>query len=157
MRIANKMYNLKCLVFILTVICVILITDYNCNLNSTIVGYVGVKIKRLFKHTVKDSGGNCTQKVNHFAHSAVNNATLVTMFEVCLDAGNTNTEIDSEAFNALFQHRIFNNIKCEPITPTFSNVSTEKVALASFPGSGNTWARHLIEQITGELICIFCI
>jgi len=39
--------------------------------------------------------------------------------------------------------------RCKPITflPTKSEVSNSY--LASFPGSGNTWARHLIEQASG--------
>ena len=130
------------------------ITDYNFNLkNSSILEYAGVKIKPLFKYTVTETEGNCSKIVHHYAHSAVNNNALVTMFKPCLDDVNT-TEINTETFNALFQPRIFDDIKCESVVPTFSNVSTEKVALASFPGSGNTWTRHLIEQITGEFICM---
>ena len=33
----------------------------------------------------------------------------------------------------------------------FANLSFPKTALASFPGSGNTWSRHLIQQLTGEI------
>jgi len=30
-----------------------------------------------------------------------------------------------------------------------SNSTFKRLALASFPGSGNTWTRHMIEQATG--------
>ena len=30
-----------------------------------------------------------------------------------------------------------------------------KVALASFPGSGNTWLRYLLQQATGKMMLIF--
>ena len=33
----------------------------------------------------------------------------------------------------------------------FSRVPLPKTALASFPGSGNTWLRHLVEQLTGKI------
>ena len=34
----------------------------------------------------------------------------------------------------------------------FSEVRLPRTALASFPGSGNTWLRHLVEQLTGETL-----
>ena len=30
----------------------------------------------------------------------------------------------------------------------------ENIALASFPGSGNTWARHLIETLSGMYLLL---
>ena len=35
---------------------------------------------------------------------------------------------------------------------SFSKVPLPVTALASIPGSGNTWSRHLIESITGNSI-----
>ena len=37
--------------------------------------------------------------------------------------------------------------ECAPLH--FSSVALKKTALASYPGSGNTWHRHLIQQLTG--------
>ena len=34
----------------------------------------------------------------------------------------------------------------------FSQEHLKATALASFPGSGNTWARYLIQQLTGQLL-----
>ncbi|CAC5423102.1 unnamed protein product [Mytilus coruscus] len=45
-----------------------------------------------------------------------------------------------------FSHRIL-ELSCPEIR--FSVTRRPLTALASFPGSGNTWARHLIEQSTG--------
>ena len=36
----------------------------------------------------------------------------------------------------------------------FSKVPLPRTALASFPGSGNTWSRYLIQQLTGELAAL---
>ena len=35
----------------------------------------------------------------------------------------------------------------------WANSNRSKVALASFPGSGNTWMRYLLQQSTGEHAC----
>ena len=43
---------------------------------------------------------------------------------------------------------LYGNYSC-PITPKILPSPGPKVALASFPGSGNTWVRFLLEQSTG--------
>ena len=44
----------------------------------------------------------------------------------------------------------FNNIKQEVNTFKSRLLNNETIALASFPRSGNTWLRYLIEEATGE-------
>ena len=44
---------------------------------------------------------------------------------------------------------------CQPIG--YSKTKLPVTALASFPGSGNTWVRHLLQQATGQYHCCFCI
>ena len=39
--------------------------------------------------------------------------------------------------------------KCEPISFLSINNSVKRAGLISYPGSGNTWSRHLIEQASG--------
>ena len=48
-------------------------------------------------------------------------------------------------------HRLSSMDWCNGV-PTFFNYSRgQTVALASFPGSGNTWLRHLLQQMSGIL------
>ena len=39
--------------------------------------------------------------------------------------------------------------KCKPISFLPINNQLKRAGIISFPGSGNTWIRHLIEQATG--------
>ena len=39
--------------------------------------------------------------------------------------------------------------RCEPLHFLPPNSTIRKAVLLSFPGSGNTWTRHLIEQASG--------
>jgi len=38
---------------------------------------------------------------------------------------------------------------CKPLRFLPTNSPVKKCALVSYPGSGNTWIRHMIEQATG--------
>ena len=42
------------------------------------------------------------------------------------------------------------DVKCPPELHFFQNGTLPKTALASFPGSGNTWTRHLLQVATGN-------
>lgn len=42
-----------------------------------------------------------------------------------------------------------NELECKPKVVRFSETPMIKTALASYPGAGNTWLRHLIQQVTG--------
>jgi hypothetical protein len=48
-------------------------------------------------------------------------------------------------FDLLPQHNVSKN--CVPLH--YSDVNLTRTALASVPGSGNTWLRHLVQQTTG--------
>ena len=39
--------------------------------------------------------------------------------------------------------------RCKPLRFLPSNVDVKPAVLASFPGSGNTWLRHLLQQASG--------
>lgn len=53
-------------------------------------------------------------------------------------------------------HRHLSNVTeangdvCQPKIPQLSQIQRPKIALASFMGSGNTWTRHFIQQISGN-------
>ena len=59
---------------------------------------------------------------------------------------------DSSVQNHAFKHRRDVQRKrkscMDPVT--FATFDLPSTALASFPGSGNTWVRHLLELITGK-------
>lgn len=42
------------------------------------------------------------------------------------------------------------------VLPRFADKPLPKIALASFPGSGNTWTRHLLQQYTGKYLYTYC-
>lgn len=44
----------------------------------------------------------------------------------------------------------FKNWTCKPVL--FSKIPLPSTALASYPGSGNSWLRHLLQQTTGKMI-----
>lgn len=44
-----------------------------------------------------------------------------------------------------------NQSRCKPKDVQPSKTQLPPIGLVSFPGSGNTWTRHLIEQMTGNL------
>lgn len=72
-------------------------------------------------------------------------------YRACVDSGNHgNLEIGSELFTRLFGANVFERIVCEKQERSFVS-GKDLVALASFPGSGNTWTRILLEQMTGLL------
>ena len=42
------------------------------------------------------------------------------------------------------------NAKCSLVVPRLSEKPLPITGLISFPGAGNTWTRHLLQQISGE-------
>ena len=60
--------------------------------------------------------------------------------------GIQNSEKDNNLINA--PEDITN---CTSKTPKLSNTSLPVTALISFPASGNTWVRHLTQQLTGKI------
>ena len=41
------------------------------------------------------------------------------------------------------------NSKCKPAVPRLSTKPLPVTGLVSFPGAGNTWTRHLLQQVSG--------
>jgi len=44
---------------------------------------------------------------------------------------------------------LFEDERCKPLTFLSRKIHLNKTLLVSYPGSGNTWIRHLIEQASG--------
>ena len=53
--------------------------------------------------------------------------------------------------NCSKEHVKFNSSNCRLKNVTLSRISLPITGLVSFPGSGNTWVRHLIQQMTGTV------
>ena len=58
--------------------------------------------------------------------------------------------MDSCNHGSLKVYRTFaEDARCKPLKFLPSNSTVKKAVLLSFPGSGNTWVRHMIEQASG--------
>ena len=55
-----------------------------------------------------------------------------------------------EVFRQIFSPTNFRSVSCPERRAGPPTVYRGMVALASFPGSGNTWTRHLAERLTGR-------
>ena len=55
-------------------------------------------------------------------------------------------------YNQLFgaEHRFSRGYICKARHVSLSRLALPMTGLVSFPGSGNTWVRHLIQQMTGK-------
>jgi hypothetical protein len=55
-------------------------------------------------------------------------------------------DISDETFSTTMN----GSLSCETREPQFLNENRPIVALASFPGSGNSWMRQILESVTGR-------
>lgn len=90
---------------------------------------------------------------------------ILEMYNSCVNHKTSNTaEVSPRMFDRLFTEDVFGGISCKDIERSFlSGEGRDRplIALASFPGSGNTWVRILLEQMTGKLylkntLCLYC-
>jgi len=58
---------------------------------------------------------------------------------------------EPDQFRELFTTDRMDHLMCQPVEVREPVMVMQLVALGSFPGSGDTWARHLLEQMTGKL------
>jgi len=100
---------------------------------------------------VKHAGvyGNQTACSN-LSFDEVTDESLLKFYQTCVFGADKRLPVGRELFKALFVGKVFTN-KCKEKLLKFIS-GQELVALASFPGSGNTWTRELLEQLTGRRI-----
>ena len=63
-----------------------------------------------------------------------------------------NTTVPPHGENELYNdsdRKKSENYSCEPVVPRLSTKSLPITGLVSFPGAGNTWVRHLLQQVSG--------
>jgi len=100
---------------------------------------------------VKDAGVYINKSVcNALVFDEVTDESLLKFYQTCIPGADISLPVGPGLFKALFVGKVFTN-KCKEKPRTFIS-GQELVALASFPGSGNTWTRALLEQLTGERI-----
>ena len=91
-----------------------------------------------------------SKKCGSYVSKAVTNASLLEFYTTCVDTAGKHqlTKVDTELFNAVFKEDNFKNVICEEKERRFIT-GQDLVALPSVPGSGNTWTRQLLEDLTG--------
>ena len=106
---------------------------------------------------LKMEQARCGSTIYSVLDETIDAVSLKKVFRACLY--NTTAKIDKEpeAFRALFTEQNFKFVYCPARSVTFSEFRRPAVALASFPGSGNTWVRHLVEQLTGRKFSIISV
>ena len=92
----------------------------------------------------------CGSTIYSVLDETIDAVSLKKVFRACLYNTTAKTDKEPEAFRALFTEQNFNFVYCPAHSASFSEFRRPAVALASFPGSGNTWVRHLVEQLTGR-------
>lgn len=74
---------------------------------------------------------------------------LLTFFKACV-SNDSSVELGPDLFKRLFLSDVFGQVVCKDFETSFINNSAF-VGLATFPGSGTTWFRLLLEQLTGNV------
>ena len=90
---------------------------------------------------------NCDQALDEFRFKNVNDSTLKEVFYICNKDDLTLNVRTNKSINNYLQHSLETFYCSRPLRNL--KVPRPYVALASFPGSGNTWTRLLIEAATG--------
>ena len=58
-------------------------------------------------------------------------------------------EEDNNSDKMILGRFVSEKYSCKPVVPRLSTESLPITGLVSFPGAGNTWARHLLQQVSG--------
>ena len=84
----------------------------------------------------------------------VTDDSLLEFYQTCIDnSPNTEQLVGPDLFNKMFVPDVFSGVKCDKTKHRFIK-GQELVALASVPGSYNTWTRILLEHMTGKVYSI---
>ena len=70
--------------------------------------------------------------------------TILNKLERTLDKATDKDQLNANVHNAT------NRYQCEMVKPKLSSTPLPITGLVSYPGAGNTWTRHLIQQATGN-------
>ncbi|XP_045215816.1 WSCD family member CG9164-like [Mercenaria mercenaria] len=96
---------------------------------------------------IKESNVNeCVPMIQQNLHEEVTDTLLKNVITKCMHSGVIAKPV---LFNMSVIKEFMSNLSCP--SATFLKTPRPLVALASYPGSGNTWTRELIEVVTGTL------
>ncbi|XP_053390572.1 WSC domain-containing protein 1-like [Mercenaria mercenaria] len=97
------------------------------------------------QNVIKESNLNeCVPLIQQHLYENVTDKLLKNMITKCFHSSIMKNPV---LFNISFIKEFVKNFSCP--SPKYLNTPRPLVALASYPGSGNTWTRELIEAITG--------
>jgi hypothetical protein len=111
----------------------------------TVCIIMGLSYPFVRKHTVMSFGG-CSRAVNVNQYKIVKERDLLELINTCSKDG---VNLNGGKSNYDYLKRNLKNFNCSQ-SLRFLSAPRSLVALASFPGSGNTWTRQLIETATGK-------
>jgi len=97
---------------------------------------------------------SCTAIKQKYKNLSITNDTLTEIYQTCNPgAGKATIEIGPKLLGSVFESEIFQT-NCNKRNLKFNlGKSATFAALASVQGSGNTWSRILLEDMTGLRIC----
>ena len=147
MRIFTKQ---NCYMCVFIFICFILIGLY-CNYFIYGAKERQIKLEELIDH---DNGHNGTK--TNLQMAGRHNEMFSNDYKTNISKF-VNTKLDDKAEKSNYQvkgininsSKELNSRNCSLKNVTLSRISLPIIGLVSFPGSGNTWVRHLIQQMTG--------
>lgn len=102
------------------------------------------------------NGLNITKLCNSFEAMNVTDENLVQVYKYCTKPSTKEATIlaEPDLFEAIFSEENFRDAVCNEVNRTFIS-GQDLVALASIPGSGNTWTRVLLEELTGTCFKLY--
>ncbi|XP_045196577.2 WSC domain-containing protein 2-like [Mercenaria mercenaria] len=97
---------------------------------------------------IRQNNDTCNSFLRKNLKEQITEAHLKRLIDICKADGYLN---DLEEFDMPVLNEILNNLKCLSKPKKFFKSTKPLVALASFPGSGNTMTRGILETVTGIL------
>ena len=138
----------------LLTICIIIISSLVLCIFTSFHSYVWNPTRKHFHLSHFDNGFTVNRKV----HTKINHFRFEHFMRVPIKMRNSSfehTSVNSWTTNVnskLSNHPDINKTFTHCHKMKFANPSLPTTALASFPGSGNTWIRHLIQEATGTFV-----
>lgn len=94
---------------------------------------------------------SCHQFINDHINYTLTDSFMVTLFNSCQNPKlSSASQISKAGFEKLFSADFFNHETCTERAIGRPTKKAGLVALASYRGSGSSWMRYLLEQLTGK-------
>ena len=142
------------------IICIILISLYGNYFDYSVKHIFNSALKRIISNEliVHDYGHEGTETFSQltngyhetFSNEFKTNMSKFSNTKLVRKGENYNTQAKWININISKEQVNIKSKMCTLKNATLSRVSLPITGLVSFPGSGNTWVRHLIQQMTGK-------